>query len=424
MLREALAQRSRNIKVTREIEEEKDLEKILPDSIETDMELQLDSRWWLERFFDKHNLSFVKGAFLIYAFVEVPRLLLLPFIVGRAQEHFVTAYVSAFAGELFIPIALLLIHSIYKSLVKLKRHTNGTLRRNKFVSPPILISEKELASRDLLAELDKDYRNRYVKPVMAKTLQLGLNLSFNKNYQLGSGAIATSFFFLVMFMRFVLNVLPQEIFTLWEPGVPEVAVAYWVLAFFIMGFDWFIIGMLAWTLFVTFSSSIQAAGNAIRIRPFESIKEHFAPTTALVFKTSFTLTFLISWLSPFMLIWSVLPPDPLVRQGALMFLESVLAIMIPVIVLSFLLPILKIHKGMFESRERVLLLKKYQLEDIKKDKVRKSDPNKYLRIREHLIQDYKDVQRSPIWLLNVPQMVELMGTVLLPIITFLISIRV
>ncbi len=107
-----------------------------------------------------------------------------------------------------------------------------------------------------------------------------------------------------------------------------------------------------------------------------------------------------------------------------MFVESVLVVMIPVIVFSFLVPFLKIHKGMSESRERLLRLKRYHLEDLKKEKIRKSDPEKYLRIEEHLIQDYKDIQRSPVWLLNVPQMLELSGTVLLPIVTFLVSVRV
>lgn len=179
---------------------------------------------------------------------------------------------------------------------------------------------------------------------------------------------------------------------------------------------------MAWTLFVTFLTTIQASGNAIKIRPFESIKGYFAPTTTLILKTSFTLTFLTAWFSPLLLIWSVLPADPILRQGVRVFVQSFVGIMIPVIALSFLIPFLAIHKGMTESRNRVIMLKKYQLDDLKRR--RKSYPDGYFKIQAHLIQDYKDVQSKPVWLLNLPQMLELMGTVLLPVVTFLISARV
>jgi len=419
MLREALAQRTQNVRVARAIGEGKDFRQILSDTIESDVQLQLDSRWWLEKFFDKYNLSFVRGAFLIYALAEVPRLFFLLLILGRAGESFVTPFVSTFLGDMFIPFALLLIHSVYKSLVKLKNHTNKTLRREEFVAPPIFISERELTSSESLTELDKDYRNRYVKPVMLRTLQQGLDLSFSKSYMLGSGIVAAGLYFLLSILRFDLKVLPEIFLIFAEPGIPELVIPYRVWFFTMVAFDWFIIGMTSWTLFLAFMISIQASGNAMKIRPFESTKEYFAPPTDLILKTSFTLTFLTTWLSPLFLIYSVFPLDPMVRQGALTLVESILVIMIPVIVLSFLMPIAKTHKGMYESRERVLILKKHQLEDIKK--FRDSNPEKYLKIQAHLVQDYKDIQSKPVWLLNLPQMLELMGTVLLPIVTFLIS---
>lgn len=422
MLREALAQRSRNVKKAREIWEGKDLKEILHESIETDKMLQLDSRWWLENFFDKHNLSFAQGVILIYVLAEIPRLTFLLLMLGQANESFVMSFISTFFGDMFIPFSLLLVHNIYKSLVTLKRHTNEISRRKGFVAPCIRISEEELASSDSLIALDTEYQNRYIKPVMLRTFQQGLDLSFNRSYMIGSGIIAASLFYLLMFLRFVLRVLPETFFAIAEPGIPEIAVPYLIWFFAMIGFDWFIIGMVTWTVFVTFLVSIQASGNAIGIRPFESIKEYLAPITTLVLKTSFTVTFLTAWVSPLLLVWSVLPVDPMVREAIRMLVGSTVAIMTPVIVLSFLIPILKIHKGMAESRRRVLVLKKYQLDKLKRKPG--SDVDRYLKIQAHLIQDYKDIQNKPVWLLNLPQMLELMGTVLLPIITFLISIRV
>lgn len=422
MLREALAQTSKNLRVRDEIKEGKDINEILPESVEDDVELQLDSRWWLEKFFNKHNLSFMRGVFLAYLFVEIPRFLMLPLIVGRAQESYVTSFISGFLGDTWIPLSLVLINCVYKSLVKLKASINKTLRRNEFVVPPILISENELAYPKLLAELDKEYQNRYIKPVMFRTLQYGLDLSFNRNYQLGSGLIATSLFLLSISLRFVFNVLPESFYAIWESGIPEITVLNTAYSFFMNSFTWLIVGMLTWTLFVTFLSSLQASGNVLKMRPFESIKEYLAPNTILVLRTSFTVTFFVAWLSPFIFFMSFLPPDPLIRQNARLLVVCVLVILIPVIVLSFLLPILEIHKCMAETRKRMLLLKKYQLEDIKK--LRETSLDMYLKIQEHLIRDYKDIQASPVWVLNVYQMLELMGTILLPIITFLISVRV
>lgn len=229
MLREALAQRSRNSKAAREIREGREITD-LPE-IKADVKLQLDSRWWLEKFFDKHNLSFLQGTIMIYVLVEIPRLYFLLLMLGRAHESFVTPFISTFLGDMFIPFALLLIHNIYKSLVNLQRSTNETLRKDEFVAPPILISERELTSPDLLARRDRDYRNRYIKPAMFGTFQQGLDLSFNKNYMLGSGIVAAIIFFLLMFFRFVLKVLPEVIFVIAEPGIPEIAVPYIVWLF-------------------------------------------------------------------------------------------------------------------------------------------------------------------------------------------------
>jgi hypothetical protein len=182
------------------------------------------------------------------------------------------------------------------------------------------------------------------------------------------------------------------------------------------------VGMMAWSLFTTFLSNIQVAGNPLRVRPHESIKESFSPATDLMLATSFAVTLMVAWYSPFALVWSVLPSDALVRQAASTFVASTLVIMVPVIILSFTIPTLKIHKGMAKSRERVVLLKAHQLEKLKKKKGKLS-LNRYLMIQRHLIQDYKDIQNNSTWLLNLRQLLQVIGSILLPIATFIISAR-
>ena len=420
LLREALSSRRRNIRISREISEGKDIAQISVTPVEEDVKLELEQRWWLEKAFDRLHLSICQGVLLIYGLIEIPHFVFLLFIIGRTSEYFAISYTSSFFGDMFIPISLLLIHSVYKKLVVLKNHMNEVSSAKKFVVPPILI--RGMSSKGSSAQLDDEYRNRYIKPIMFKTLQNGLNLCFNRSYTLGSGAIAAGLFFLIMYLRFVLKVIPWSIFMLAEPGIPEIAFAYRVFSFCIMGFDWFIVGMLIWMLFITFLVILQASGNAVRIRPYESIKEFFAPATTLTLQNSFTATFLVAWLSPFVLVWSVLPPDPQVRQATVNFIQCMLLVAVPMIILSIILPMLKIHKGMEESRERALIIKLRQLERI--DKMEESDPKKYFEFRKCLIEDYKDIQRNPKWVLNTAQTVEILGTILLPMITFLLSIVV
>jgi len=399
------------------MEEVKNLKRILPESIETEVKLQLDSRWWLDKTFGRLNCSYLEGVFLVYGFIESFRLIFLPHVViGHA------AFVSGFLGDLFVPFSLLMVHILYKSLINLKRNVNIKLRKKEFIAPSILITEEELESSVRLAKLDEEYRNRYVKPVMIKTLQYGFDLSFNNKYQLGSGLIAAGLFLLVMFMTLVLKILPENLFMVVDITGPQVRNVFNAWVYAMWGFEWFIIGMATWTLFMIFLLNTKTSGNPIRVRPFESIKECFVSMTSLTLKTSFTLTFITAWISPAVLVWSVTPVvDPKIRAASVIFVSSVVAVMIPVIILSFVVPVLKVDEGMSKTRERLLLLKKHQLEKLKKEKIRKSDPNTYIRIEEHLIQDYKDVQNNPVGVLNVPQILELSVTILLPIITFFIS---
>jgi hypothetical protein len=421
-LREAFSRRKRNAQISREIEEGKPLGVILPESIENDIELHLDSRWWLEKFFDRHKLSFVQGALLVYLIISFPRALIALYIWGRIEGNLLNVYISTFFGGLYIPIALILIHNIYKVLVKLNKTINRDLKEKRFVAPPHLLSENELDSQASLDNFDKEYTNRYIKPVVIRTLQSGINLPFDGNYQLGSGIIASSLFLFIMYLRLGLNVLPQNVFIPTDFGSAGLNTLMLIETFFMVSIDWFIVGMVAWTLFTTFLCTIQAAGNPIKLRPFESIPDKYASISALVFRSTFAITFMVVWVSPFVLLWSILPPDPLVRQWVTIFVEAVLLVMIPVIILSFFIPIVKTHKGMAESRGRLLVIKSHQLEEIKK--IRESDPSKYLRIQKHLIQDYKDVQENPVWLITFQQGFQIVGSIILPIVSFLISIQI
>jgi hypothetical protein len=416
-----LTDRKRNVEVAAQIYEGKPLDQILPESIESYQEVKIDQQWWLQKFFRAHKLSFVQGVLLIYLVKVVPTIVQI-FLLGNLLDvNTLTAIYSTFLGDLFIPVSLLLINAIYKSWVNLTKTTNQSIRENQFVAPPVLIKEKHLKSSECLEFLDKDYSNRYIKPIVTKTLQSGLNLTFDKHYQLGSGMISTSLLFGLILFVSVTKILPNSMldFKPTDYGSTLLNFTNSGAGLFAWAMDWFIIGFLTWTLFTSFLCIIQVSGNPLKVRPYEQVKKRFAPVFSLVVRTTLTVAFIVAWVSPFSLVWSILPSDPISRQQSIYYLESILIVTIPIIVLSFVLPLTKTHKALSETCDRLLLLKSHQLEEIKK--LRESEPDKYLKIERHLILDYKDIQKNPTWFLDLQQALQLIGSVLLPIVTFWLS---
>lgn len=423
LLRRTLSARRKCINSSRGIDEGDDIAHIARECgiepIKIDFQLHFKQRWWLERLFDRIHLSFAQGSFLVYLLMTVlPRLFFLPIVIPSKEEAFKLGFGATFIGELIIIVILLSLHLVQKGLIEVGKSMNESFKRNKLVSPPSLIlPEGDLLTDEQLASLDKNYQDLYAKPVLGRVLQGGFDLAFDRSYQLGSGAIAAIFFAISMIL-FAFNIVPPSIFRLWLP-IPEMALAWTIYAFFIIGFLWFLVGMLAWTLFVVFLVIIQVSSSTIGVHSYESIKEYFEPATSLTLKVSLTLMVLVGWFSPYMLLWSMLPPEESPRLAAVNFLLLILVVMLPIIVISFSVPVLKIHKGLLRSRDRALLIKRDKLEALRRSPP--ADLERYLQIQTHLMQDYKDISQSPEWVLNLGQVVQIVAAIVLPVVTYLLS---
>jgi hypothetical protein len=421
LLRRAFSDRKRNVEAVALIYEGKPIEETLPKSIEKHNEVKLDPQWCLERFFHRHGLSFAQGVSIVYLIKIIPTLVAIIVLGSHFDISVLTQKCSTLVGDLFIPISLVMIHSIYKSWVSLIKTVNKNIKENRYVAPPVLLTENQLKSSKSLDVLDKSYSNRYIKPVMSTTLQSGLNLAFSGYYQLASGAISTGALLLLIFLGPVARILPFDF--MFRPtgygsfflNAIEVGTCLWGWSI-----DWFIIGLLTWTLFLSFLCILQISGNPLRARPFEQIKKRFAPIFSLTLKVTLTVAIVVAWVSPFLFSYS-LGGDTVGRQYPIYFLESVLSVTTPIIVLSFLFPAMRIHKALSETCDRLLLLKDHQLEDIKK--LRESQPDEYMKIERHLILDYKDIQKNQVWFFDLEQALQLIGSVLLPLITFWLSIQ-
>jgi hypothetical protein len=416
LLRKAFVDMQKQDRAYKRLTEDKKLPNDNGNEIKEQDDLKLEQRWWLENIFVRFNLSFLQGAFLIYGGISLIRFTLIFGMIGQVSSQYLLAFASTFLGDLFIPISLIIINSLYKSLQEMKTQINTLMCDKKLVAPAYLISNNELKSPQLLNELDNNYRRKYLSNIAFRSLQNGLILSFDAKYQIGSGAIAAIIFLVIAVLRYVLGIFPANFWSLTLTHVGFVDFTVGIHAIIAIAFDWFLIGAIAWTLFVSFLITIQASEKTVRIRSFESIKNYFEPSTRVLLKTSFVLTFLVAWLSPLLLVWTLFPEG----LAALSLMESILAITLPIIAFSIIMPILIIHKGMENTRKRALILKAQQLEDI--ISIKENDLDKYLKLQKHLIIDYKNIERKSEWNLDGSHVFQIFGTIIFPLVTFTLSI--
>jgi hypothetical protein len=422
LLVNCLLTRRTNVKIAEEISDGNDLvqiaEKYNIKKDDSPFQLHFERRWWLENLFrEKMHIFYVEGTFLIYALTIIPRILVLPIIISSNPQAFQMAYFVSYVGDLVVVFAFLLLEVVHDGLKQLVFSINKDIV-DKLVAPPGLIKEEELRSEKMLEALDDRYRRYYARPIMGKTLQLGLDLVFNKTYQLCSGAIASGICVVILMMRYVLNWVPESVISL---SIPISAIAnYWMYySVFMVAFLWFMMGMMAWSLFTCFLIVIQASGNPIRIRPFEEPQERFRPFTSLALRLSLSVTVIAAWFSPYSLVWSLAARSKLAAQSVTNFAEAVLVVTIPVIIISFVVPIVKIHSGISKSRDRALSIKSQQLEDLEKQPI--ADLNLNAKLQRRVSEDYVRIQSQSEWPLSLSQSLQVFATTLFPIVTFLLS---
>ncbi len=421
LLKKALDARSLNVKIGKELDKGNDfyetIRKYDVTPVSSSFNVKFPDKWWLKNFFEKRNISYTQGSILVYALMVLPAIISLPHVLFVATQVDLMTYFAVYIGALVIVIELNLLHFVWGGLKRLVANINENIAK-KSVAPLCIIRDEQLISNKKLKQLDKDYQDYYVKPIVLKTSQLGLDLAYNKRYQLGSGAIAAGLFSFIFLLRYVFDVIPHTAFSFWAPTA-EIVTFWFVFAYIIVTFLWFLTGMLAWSFFIVFLVVIQTGYNTLKIRPYESLKEYFQPITSLVLKTSFSVALVFGWFSPYMLVFSILPAESVERQASQYFVIAALVIMIPVLIMSIAFPILAIHKGMNNSRDRALRLKQISLEKLAENPLNNFDKN--LRIQNHLIDDYCHIVQQPEWALDSTQVMEVLGTIFLPILTFILS---
>lgn len=418
---ETLSLMKKNLSFSKEIDEGKDFDKIAQSysvTPVTSSEPIVEPGWWLEKLFTKKHISFSTGCLIIYIILALPSLFFIPSVLSAPKE-FQIGYAASYIGNMTVLIILLPLNVVRKSLQKLIKQINGNLDK-KFVAQYTVIQEKDLVSNQTLKPLDQKYHDKYVKPFILRTLNLASKLAFNTKYQIGAGLISASAFAIIFTLRYVAGILPISVFNYWIP-IPNPLVANLFLIYSTLTnlFLWFLVGLCSWSLFIVFMISLQVSAQTIEMRPFEKLKELFHPVTNLVLKTSFALAVVVAWSSPCILLWGVLPRSDVVRQSAINLVEALLVIFIPMIVVSLVIPFLSIHLGMERSRQRALFIKAYRLEQLSRNRLK--DLHTHLRVQAHLMEDYRLIVENGEWPLSGTQLVEVFGTVLLPIITFLLS---
>lgn len=374
--------------------------------------------WWIETLFRRAKLSVGWGAFAVFVVLLLPTLVFVPYLIGSSSETLIGFALDCF-GFLVVLVILIPLHFINKGLRDLIEKINEIMP-TKYVAPKSLIAKDNRCSNESLKKLDKDYQDFYIKPVLLRSLRSGYDLSFSKTYQIGCGTIAAAAYASLILLKQVFGSLPNRLLEFWTPPFAAPAASFYsVYQLLVDIFTWFLIGMLVWSLFVTFLITLQNSAQTISIRPYEPVRQFFQPTTQLVLWMSFALSAIIAW-STYSLVWSVLPSNPAVRQSTINFMEIALTVLIPILILSLLVPFVSIHRGMQSSCERALCIKGHELEELKENPLSNFDRN--LNIQTHLIGDYQLILAKPQWSLTSPQITEGIGTILLPIVIFLVGL--
>ena len=426
LLSETLACMRKNLKMSRQINEGENIAQIAQknkvDPIATELDPLTIPEWWLEESYKKVNnkrskISYARRVFALYLILAI---IPVPFILGISDPiERQICFFAGFIGSMTVFVILFPLKAVNEELRKLIKNMNQSIT-GRLVSQCSLIGEEQLHSQVSLKKLDTQYRNLYIKPVVIKTIQSGIELSFSKRFQVFSGLVSSGIFSVIFSARYFFHVIPPSVFDFWTPtGTLEIKIAWLIYSFFACWILWFLVGMLAWSLFIVFMISLQISAQTMNVRPFESIRDVFYPVTNLILKTSFALTASVAWASPYILVWGLVPRATSV-QSAINTVEGILAVLIPVIVLSLIIPFLTIHTGMDRSRQRGLLIKQHRLETLRKNP--KKDKLEHLRIQSHLIADYRFIVENSEWALSSTQLLEVLGTILLPILAFLASL--
>jgi hypothetical protein len=423
LLGDALAVLRKNMAMAREIEQGNDISEIAAkhkiSPIASALEPNIAPKWWLESTFEKMRLTFAKGILLIYGITVMPTVFFLPFVLQTANTDFQLIYCATIVGCIEIFIILIPLRIVNTGLRKLSNKIRKGLSL-RYVAPATLLRKEDLELFENLKKTDDNFRDSYIKPIIFKTFHFGYELSFKKRYQVAAGAICLGIYSSITFLRSALHSAPPTVLEFPTPlAAPEIAVAWTVYAFLVNGIAWFLVGMFAWSLFVVFAVILQTSSQTIEIRSFESIRELFRPITDLVLKTSFAVALLVTWACAFTIAIGMIPPAPIVREVTATSVEFMLAFMIPVIALSLFIPFFAIHKGMVRTRERALFIKRYKLEKLKESNLK--DLDKRLKIQTHLINDYTLILENPEWMLGSSQLLQVFGTLFLPIIVFFLG---
>jgi len=418
LLREALSLRSKTVKVANKIEKGIDPDSLTEEynitPIRESFKINFED-WWFEKLFQKIGRSSISGFLIIYFIANIPRLAVLPFVLNYEGLEFQTAYFISYLGDFTLVLSLLILKIVYDNMKRLSTYLNDVLIE-RFVAPVSLIKKKNILQTNKLDEIDTSYKETYINPLVGKTMQYGFDISFNKKYQIGCGLIASGLFIFILLSIYVFSWLPTSVFTIWIP-IPAIAEFWTAYMFCYTALFWFVDGMIACSLFTVFLIIIQVCVRTIRIRPYEGIKEYFQPITGLILKISFLMAINVAWFSPYMLVWTSSSSEA--RQSATSFLIGFLFVMIPIIILSLIIPLFKMHKGQNGSRERAIYIKNQQLDQLKMNPIK--DLSENLSVENHLIMDYKYIQQKSEWVLNIPQLLEIIGALFLPILVFLLG---
>jgi hypothetical protein len=362
----------------------------------------VDESWWFARLpLGAYGMSFV-----LFLSIESLRLAGM-FMLYTRNDPYLTAQLSGLAGDLLFPLIFLLLTSLYDSVSRFRGWFNTSLREERFKPPLELTASLPQGQRK---GIEQWYETEYLRKVYAKTVNEGFDLAFSPACQICSGLIACALVWIVSLKVPFIWGAPPDWYQAFD-SIAHIPILYGL---------WFSVGMFSWTFFIILFTCLAVIGSGTAdFRTEVGLSFYLSPIMDMILKATTSLAIILAWISPILFIDAILTSGP--AKSPPIFAEGVTIAAIIVIFLSFMVPTSALHVTMKRSKIRKVTLLEQTMSELEAN--HPSDSSE--QSRKEALHDHERALiragRVETWPVNLVAVLNFLGVLLLPLVTFLVS---
>ena len=340
--------------------------------------------WWLEKAFNKIHLAFIPGCFLVYFCIVLPHIGFIISANSPENELWVQQnFFYVIRDSLFIAVPLILIRQSFNHVKKLKDNFNEYLLERKVFKSPI----KLLANNQNIEKIDENYLENFLKSFSFKTLQLAMNLSFDKKYLIGFAIIVG----IISSITVIYQDQLEAVSIMEYPGGNDYWLPYVYVKIF---FLWSILAILTWTTICCLILSLHASKYTFDFFPQKPIMEYFRNIYDLTGRFWKIGSFIVAIQLPTLFFdvyyFGSEHGDDWIKN-ATDFVFIWVYLVIPVVIVGTIIGIHFIHNAMKRSKERKMILMEQDIRKLRKLTLMEENSEKYASRFTILSNEFKDL---------------------------------